>query len=71
MSQITYATQLLKIIKTSKRAMSYESAAKSLKKANPQLEDTAKNTLCIKKMLERFVEKSLMKKTPAGNYTCK
>lgn len=64
----TYASQLLKIVKDSKRAISYELAAKNLKAANPQLEDTDKNTVGIKKILDRFVENGLVTKTKAGNY---
>ncbi len=68
MSKKTYATQLLKIVKDSKRAVSYEVAAKNLKAANPQLHDTSKNTMGIKNILDRFVEKGLVSKTKAGNY---
>lgn len=64
----TYATQLLKIVKDSKRAISYEDAAKSLKASNPQLQDTEKNTLGIKNILERFVENGVVNKTTSGNY---
>jgi hypothetical protein len=64
----TYAIQLLKIVKDSKKAISYEQAAKSLKASNPLLQDTAKNTLGIKNILERFVEIGTMSKTKAGNY---
>jgi hypothetical protein len=68
MSKRTYATQLLKIVKNSKKAISYEDAAKSLKSANPQLQDTQKNTMGIKNILERYVEHGTMSKTKAGNY---
>ncbi|MCT8138275.1 hypothetical protein H1D32_11255 [Anaerobacillus sp. CMMVII] len=68
MSKRTYATQLLKIVKNSKKAISYEDAAKTLKTDNPQLQDTDKNTMGIKNILERFVENGTMSKTKTGNY---
>lgn len=63
-----YAAQLFAIVKSSKRAVSYEQAAKTLKAANPKLEDTEKNTVGIKNILERFVVNGKMSKTRAGNY---
>lgn len=68
MAKKTYAIQLLKMVKDSKKAISYEQAAKSLKASNPQLQDTTKNTMGIKNILERFVEHGTMSKTKAGNY---
>lgn len=63
-----YAAQLFTIVKNSKRAVSYEHAAKTLKAANPNLEDTEKNTVGIKNILDRFVVNGKMKKTQTGNY---
>ncbi|RXJ04213.1 hypothetical protein DS745_02165 [Anaerobacillus alkaliphilus] len=68
MAKKTYANQLLKIVRNAEKAISFEDAAKSLKAANPQLHDTSKNTLGIKKILERFVENGLVSKTKAGTY---
>ncbi|OIJ16799.1 hypothetical protein BKP37_04515 [Anaerobacillus alkalilacustris] len=70
MSKKNYATQLLKIVKDSKKAISYEDAAKCLKAANPQLQDTQKNTMGIKNILERFVEIGKITKTKTGYYKC-
>ncbi len=63
-----YAVQLFTIVKNSKRAVSYEQAAKTLKAANPNLEDTEKNTVGIRNILERFVVNGKMSKTRTGNY---
>ncbi|UTW69621.1 hypothetical protein KHA80_00310 [Anaerobacillus sp. HL2] len=49
-----YATQLLTIVKKSTKAISYEDAAKKLKATNPQLQDTTKNTMGIKNILEKI-----------------
>ncbi|WP_017727718.1 hypothetical protein [Halalkalibacterium ligniniphilum] len=68
MGKRNYAAQLYKIVKDSKKAISYEEAAKSLKAANPILKNTSKNTIVIKNILERFVENGKMTKTKAGSY---
>ncbi|OLO39102.1 hypothetical protein BTR23_08535 [Alkalihalophilus pseudofirmus] len=63
-----YTIQLLQMVKDSKRAISYEGAAKKLKASNPQLKDTNNNTLVTRKILEMLVEKGQIKKNKAGNY---
>lgn len=68
MTRKSYAVQLLKIVKNSKRGISYEKAAASLKATNPQLENTSKNTIGIKNILDRLVENEEIKKTKSGNY---
>ncbi|MDE5415616.1 MAG: hypothetical protein LPK26_18330 [Bacillaceae bacterium] len=64
----SYTIQLLEMVKGSKRAISYEGAAKKLKASNPQLKDTSNNTLVTKKVLEMLVERGQLKKNKTGNY---
>lgn len=61
--------QLLMIVKGSKKAVSYEGAAKKLKSLNPQLKDTPENTFVIRKILEKLVVNGNLKKNKGGNYT--
>ncbi|WP_209124701.1 hypothetical protein [Alkalihalobacillus sp. BA299] len=64
----SYTIQLLEMVKDSKRAISYEGAAKKLKASNPQLKDTNNNTLVTRKILEMLVERGQISKNKAGNY---
>lgn len=68
MAKKTYATQLLKIVRNATEEISFEEAALALKAANPQLHDTKKNTMGIKKILDRFAENGLVRKTNSGMY---
>ncbi|WP_216827657.1 hypothetical protein [Alkalihalobacterium elongatum] len=64
----SYTIQLLEMVQKSKRAISYEGAAKKLKASNPQLKDTNNNTLVTKKILEMLVVRGEIKKNKTGNY---